>query len=662
MLTAIRDIGAKVLGDSDDQLLDSLTIDIELRDKEKTGFEQLIIIVKFDTTSHSISFESRKLREDSPKRFLWVGNASGPSSFQWLATTNNLGFLCSQTLPSLYDRLHDKSPLKQKIRCIINNCFTSFSEDIGKRYRNIWDLDKLGIKENFDPLELEKFLREESKKKNVKFKEQKLVAEVAKIIDQYIRKQLFLDKNDEIVLYTIKIDDEFICNHADYKHLIYQDKVGEIFEESKEAICSVCGIKQTSTPETKRMDFKYYNTDKISFSSGITGKFDKNYVLCEECYKGTLAGESYIKNHMGTRIGRFALYVIPDFLFGVELDSEQMAELSEQIVYSFNSAVTYDGLEKFLDKVDEFKELENLQDNYVLNLLFHDSGGASQQFKVLKLIKDVSPSRIRKMRIATSRVHDVGNKLFGDSKAWAIELNKIYHLIPLRMRRNDILEPAKLLEVYDAIFSKNPVSKEFLIEKFVELASVYRLNRFNVYNTRAPKMDSDVAYDTNLVWAMLQANLCILYLAILDNLQGGEPMSTENLTLSDDLKEYIEVVKYGEQETAMFLLGYLVAEVARAQYKEGLSRKPILDKIAFQGMNKNKLVMLTTEIFEKLKQYKVLGYDNEKIFAQFKMLLHKNIGDWKLNDVMNVFYILSGYSYRTYQILTKSKTEVEEND
>jgi CRISPR-associated protein Csh1 len=161
---------------------------------------------------------------------------------------------------------------------------------------------------------------------------------------------------------------------------------------------------------------------------------------------------------------------------------------------------------------------------------------------------------------------------------------------------------------------------------------------------------------------MLQANLCILYLAILDNLQGGEPMSTENLTLSDDLKEYIEVVKYGEQETAMFLLGYLVAEVARAQYKEGLSRKPILDKIAFQGMNKNKLVMLTTEIFEKLKQYKVLGYDNEKIFAQFKMLLHKNIGDWKLNDVMNVFYILSGYSYRTYQILTKSKTEVEEND
>jgi len=662
LLTAIRDIGTRVLGGSDDQLLNSLTIDIEVKDKEKTGHEQLVVIVKFDTTNCTVSFKPQKLNENSPKRFLWVGNASGPSSFQWLATTNNLGFLCSQTIPSLYDRLDEKSPLKQKIRNIIEKCYTSFSEDISKRYRFIWDLDKLGIKEGFNPLELEEALKAESEKRNAKLKEQKLVAEVSKIVDEYIRKQLFLDKNDEIVLYTIKIDENFICDDDDYKDLIYQDKVGEIFEESKEAICSVCGRKQISTPETKRMEFKYYNTDKISFSSGVTGKFDKNYILCEECYKSTLAGESYIKNNMGTRIGSFPLYVIPDFLFGVDLDNKQLDKLSEQIVYSFNSAVTYEGLEKFLDKVNEFKELENIQDNYVLNLLFHDSGGASQQFKVLKLIKDVSPSRIREMRIATSRVHDIGNKLFGASKAWAIELDKIYYLIPLRKRRNDILEPAKLLEVYDAIFSKNPVSKEFLINKFVELASIYRLSRYNVYNIPAPKMESNNASDFNLIRAMLQSNLCILYLDILGNLQGGEPMSTEKLTLSDEIKEYIKTVKYGEQETAMFLLGYLVAEVARAQYKEGLSRKPILDKIAYQGMNKSKLVILTAEIFEKLKQYKVLGYDNEKIFAQFKMLLDKNINNWKLSDIMNVFYILSGYAYRTNKILTKSNTEVEGND
>ena len=122
-------------------------------------------------------------------------------------------------------------------------------------------------------------------------------------------------------------------------------------------------------------------------------------------------------------------------------------------------------------------------------------------------------------------------------------------------------------------------------------------------------MGSDSAYDSSLIRAMLQANLCILYLDMLNNLQGGESMNTEKLALSDDIKEYIKVAKYGEQETAMFLLGYLIAEVANAQYKENLSRKPILDKIAYQGMNKNKIIMLTTEIFEKLRQYKVLGYN-----------------------------------------------------
>jgi CRISPR-associated protein Csh1 len=661
LLTAIRDIGDGLLGESDDRLLDVMTINIPVKDAKKTGTKQYVVIVKFDTESCSISFGLSELKENSSKRFLWVGNASGPSSFQWLATTNNLNFLCSQTLPSLYDRLDEKSALRQKIGSIIDNCYTSFSNNVGKRYRVIWDLDKLGIKEDFNPQKLEEEIKAKNKNKNIKNIDQKLVEAVAKTIDEYTRKQLFLDKNDEIVLYTIKIDEDFICDDKDYKELIYQDKVGEIFQKSKKGICSVCGMTKKSTPETKRMDFKYYNTDKISFSSGVGGKFDKNYVLCEKCYKSSLAGESYIKNNMGTRIGSFPLYVIPGFLFRMEINSNKMRELSNQIIYSFNSAVTYEGLEHFLNKVDEFKELENIKDSYVLNLLFHDSGGASQQFKILKLIKDVSPSRIREMRIATSKVHDIGNKLLRDSKSWAIELNKIYYLIPLRKRRNDILEPAKLLEIYDAIFSQNPISKEFLINKFVELASIYRLKRFNVYNIPAPKMASDMAYDTNLIRAMLQANLCILYLEFLNNLQGGESMNTDKLTLSDDLKEYIEEVKYSEQETAMFLLGYMIAEVASAQYKEKLSRKPILDKIAYQGMNKNRIIMLTAEIFEKLKQYKVLKY-NEGIFAQYKMLLDQNIDDWKLSDIMNVFYILSGYSYKTYKILTKSKLEAEIND
>lgn len=235
MLTSIRDIGDRLLSGSDERLLDVMTINIPVKDAKKTGTKQHVVIVKFDTENYSISSELRELKQKSSGRFLWVGNASGPSSFQWLATTNSLNFLCSQTLPSLYERLDEKSALRQKIGSIIDNCYTSFSDDIGKRYRLIWDLDKLGIDEGFSPQKLEENFKAENKKRNVKNKDQKLVAEVAKTIDEYIQKQLFLDKSDEIALYTIKIDEDFICDDKDYKELIYQDKVGEIFQKSKKA-------------------------------------------------------------------------------------------------------------------------------------------------------------------------------------------------------------------------------------------------------------------------------------------------------------------------------------------------------------------------------------------------------------------------------------------
>ena len=66
-----------------------------------------------------------------------------------------------------------------------------------------------------------------------------------------------------------------------------------------------------------------------------------------------------------------------------------------------------------------------------------------------------------------------------------------------------------------------------------------------------------------------------------------------------------------------------------------------------------KLKLLTSEIFEKLNQYKVLSYNNEAIFAAYKRLLDKNINGWNLTDQENVFYILSGYAYNTYKRMRK---------
>lgn len=46
---------------------------------------------------------------------------------------------------------------------------------------------------------------------------------------------------------------------------------------------------------------------------------------------------------------------------------------------------------------------------------------------------------------------------------------------------------------------------------------------------------------------------------------------------------------YNEQETAMFLLGYLIGEIGNVQYrKTEEGTKPILNKLNFNGLDRQK--------------------------------------------------------------------------
>ena len=83
------------------------------------------------------------------------------------------------------------------------------------------------------------------------------------------------------------------------------------------------------------------------------------------------------------------------------------------------------------------------------------------------------------------------------------------------------------------------------------------------------------------------------------------------------------------------------------QRTEGYKKKPILNKIDLQGMGPEKLVRLSNDVLEKLRQYDKLQY-NEYIYTTFKLLMDANISQWKLSNQENVFYLLSGYAFSNY--------------
>lgn len=147
-------------------------------------------------------------------------------------------------------------------------------------------------------------------------------------------------------------------------------------------------------------------------------------------------------------------------------------------------------------------------------------------------------------------------------------------------------------------------------------------------------------------------------------------MDVSQLKVDENMKIFIKNMSYNEQETAMFLLGYLIGQIGNAQYKraqkgtqeksENTVNKPILNKLNFNGLDKQKIIRLTKDVFNKLNQEKILQY-NEVIFYEMKRLVDSNIKNWKLNKDESLFYVLSGYSYATAMPMLKEKKEEDLN-
>ena len=140
-------------------------------------------------------------------------------------------------------------------------------------------------------------------------------------------------------------------------------------------------------------------------------------------------------------------------------------------------------------------------------------------------------------------------------------------------------------------------------------------------------------------------------------------MDVTNLKLDEELKQYIKEMGYTEEETALFLLGVLMGNIGTAQYNRNResARKPILNKINFGGIDKPKLQRLSSEVFGKLQQEKILK-NNEIVFQQHKELLDKHFKKWSLNKNENLFYILSGYAHASMKAITGKKNGGEKNE
>ncbi len=697
MIEAIRNIGEFMNATSGKEtLMENLCIKLPLNKRNNKGkdLKQHIVTLNFDEAKGKIVCEIEEVKEESGKQYLWLGNNPGNKP-QIFFTSKNIEYLFEDSIANIQEKV--EGSLKESLKKVLTEFFISENGNytikpekfifVDEKKRFIEDklgtvknrLETANAKKEIDSIIKdiknicadieEKFeISPKSSSEDIKNKILSKLDELNRLDIKDILLKIYNDKKkrkkfiedlldtkslttDSVSIYSVKLNNDLPINREEYRKMLFYEKIDCLFDFNnknykknllKIGRCSLCDKPNVqTTSNATNLNFKFYMTDKIGFSSDLDGKFTKNFNICKECYMDLMTGERFIDNNMKTYIGGLRLYIIPTLLFkNADLN---FIKLSDSIKHLNNTIINLNSLSELNRQINDFREFKDEKNNFIINYLFYRKG--KSDFKVLKLIKDVPPSRLNIINDKELQINKLIKEDYKDNKKFKIDLRGIYYAIPIS--DNDVAY-SKFLEVLDAIFSDRKVDYSFLIDQFAEVIRIIHFGR-NGYNI-SPK--------SSLEFKTIQLNFALLFFNKLNLLRGLKMNESKgNIVVPEEItKFWNDIGTYDDPRKALFLLGYIVGNVGNRQYLSGHKTKPILSKMNFQGMSIQTIIRLTNDIFEKLTQYKILGY-NETLFHQYKRLVDTYSNNWPLNNQENVFYILSGYSFSTYQAITAGKIE-----
>lgn len=651
MIESIHQIGKAVMQGSSGKraFLESLAKEAP---RPKNG-NPSIAILKLNTRLSSLNIEVREIGEysNTVEDFLWLGNAASSASDQDRLTTDNLSYLVSQTIPNLLSVTTLDTPFYKTLQVIFETFFIDIGEatTLGisgsattyRRSRYLLNLPKLNL-EATNHFSLQQLARAEG---NIKG----LPNLVANEVMANFKDQLSNDR----MLFTLEVDGELLSNNVEYINYLENVYVGDVFEDAVTGCCHLTGETTQVTANLTRLKFKYYITDKLGFASGTSkAGFESNLTISKDAYLALLVGERFVERMMGFYLAGMNGYVLPNYYYQ-EMDTHiitKFEEVKSRTEWHF-------GKQMQLDREILRKKVE--RDAFSLSLLFYKRAQAS--FKVVRLIQDVPEYRLNELRAAATPIKELGDSLFGTSNNWELTLQKMYYLLPVRKSGTDYLSK-NVLEFYDLLITGGLIDKSELIPDFMELVRVYQFETFPAYHLSQPSKDNA---DYSLLNYLAQTNLLLAFLRDQDQLKE-ENVSIDYLESieTEEQKQYLGKLSYSSDQAALYLVGYLIGRIANAQHRLGTGdtsgKKVILNKINYQGMTLAKVKGLLVSLHDKLRQYKILDF-NETLYYQALTLLELNNKNWRLTPTENVYYILSGYAHSTFLAIQRGKNKQDLN-
>jgi CRISPR-associated protein Csh1 len=643
MLESIVDIGGSILNSKD--VWESQLLNVSPKDKKDR--QKYVVKIDFSTKEDKMSFDcSEEVDTNTAKKYLAFSRMGGPNSRQWLATHSS-SYLISEVINQLYLRSISEK-LNEALNIILERYFNKF-EKADEKYQYLlkWNIEGSDIIEEYTEL-----LENQHRKKSGDFKN--FLSKLDKAVKKNIADE-FEIHTDQLGPFTLSIDGEVISRRDDYrKYLIKYFSPNNKDIKQKNTSCSICGNPSCDKFE---FDIKFYTTNQMTFSSGLAKKYDvNNFSLCSSCADSLKAGENFIKTSLKVRLAGIDTYIIPQIVFGDKLEFSDLNIIASRIkdrFYTANYGKTMEGIEKLdneIENIYEDNDDEDLGYYYLMNFFMYKA--SNQAVKVKKIIRNIHPSIFDHINKSIRDAKEILKKYYREDSKNTAGLNRLYYSIPITVDGGSPRDFRFILDIYESTLSRSSIDIKRLIKAWNKTIKVVYLDQ-NGYNV-SPKEGYGIESkfrDIVFAYKFLESLGCI-------KKERGESM---DLDIKDVLKEYVGEMGFDEEQTSLFLLGYLMGQIGNQQAKRStgdIKNKPILNKLNFNGMDKKRLIRLSTEVFNKLRQEKILQY-NEKTYYEMTRLMNMKLNNWSYSSDENLFYILSGFSFKGYK---KDKGGEEQND
>jgi len=589
-------------------------LDPYIKPTRRARGELYLVRVIFDVDKDRIISDPLKCTEELAKQYLWVGNTLAASRERVARlTTDNVNYL---TDPENNLIANMRAAIRDLRR--IQPCSSSVDE-----------LDQFLARIQARFLEMKDF---------------KTLTE--KAVGDFRRRAY---------LYTVcmRADDKTVdlAKTAGYKEFLLTTLKSP--GQTMEGTCYVCGrrgqvLADPAFPSASLL--KTYAKDQKGFTSGIMDSDMarlRTFATCPDCRMHLLQAWYYVRNRLTTEnVQGIKTYLIPRTL--TTLPIPEIDQVCDYIKNSYEAISSFDGLQQFEKRFIDILSIRDRELWYSLTIVFGSPETA--HFGLKTLVQDVPGTRITLLRDVMNRLERLGQQeLGGKQETWSLGFNDIYHIFPLGAdARARTKEHGPLLSLFQAMLTASRFPYERLVMAAVKLARIHRHESYVGSNIRPPHGSSD----SEMCVGVLKFNLLVRMLRDVGVLEGmGEPSDladegTEQLP--DDVVSWFRETGYIPRQKALFLLGCLVGEVGRAQYRKGDRKKSILEKIDFNGMGKERIMELANSVLRSLRDYRILDF-NEKLYHQMKSLLDRHIRELRSDPVENVYYLLSGYAFTTYR-------------